>query len=82
MTTALVFAASSTITFGEGLKAMRELNGKHSARSLSLACGVSASYISKIEAGGSVPPLNTFLKIALELGLNDFEIAYLVGLCK
>jgi transcriptional regulator with XRE-family HTH domain len=61
------------------LKAWRESFGI-SARALSLECGFSASYISKVESGSIVPPVNNFIKIALKLQLSEQEIIYLLGL--
>lgn len=74
------FARSTNLEFGQALKLFR-LRGGFSARSLSLKCELSQSYISKIESGSSPPPLNTFMTIASELKLNEDEILFLLGLC-
>jgi len=72
------FAKATGLPFSAVLKLMRTEKGI-SARSLSTACGLSPSYISKIESGGSKPPVDTFVKIAKELELNDVEILFLAG---
>ena len=50
-----------------------------SARALSLSCGLSASYVSKLESGSSKPTVDTLMKIATELELNESEILFLMG---
>ena len=74
------FASSTNLEFSEVFKMFR-VRGGFSARSLSLKCDLSQSYISKIESGSSPPPLNTFMRIASELNLNEDEILFLLGLC-
>ena len=61
------------------LKYWREQFGV-SARALSLECGFSASYVSKVESGSIVPPVNNFMKIATHLNLSEQEIIFLLGL--
>lgn len=61
------------------LKEWRESCGV-SARALSLECGFSASYMSKVESGSIVPPVDNFMKIVSHLKLSEQEILYLLGL--
>lgn len=66
------------LPIGAVVKVLREEKG-FSARSLSLACGLSASYVSKLETGVSKPTVDTLMKIATELELNESEILFLLG---
>jgi transcriptional regulator with XRE-family HTH domain len=66
------------IPLGAVIKMMREEKG-FSARSLSLTCGLSPSYVSKLESGVSKPTVDTLMKIATELELNESEILFLMG---
>lgn len=74
------FAAATGLRFHTVLKMMR-LDKNISARALSLACGLSSSYISKLESGGTKPPIDVFVRITKELDLNETEILFLLG-CK
>lgn len=49
-----------------------------SARALSLAAGLSESYVGKIEHGDCIVSLPVFSRIALVLGMSDQEIAMVV----
>lgn len=51
-----------------------------SARSLSLAAGLSDSVVGKIESGEIQPSLRAFARIVAQLQLSDREIAVLVRL--
>lgn len=53
-------------------------NKKLSARHLSLAAGLSPSYVSKVEAGEIEPSLKAFNSIASVLKLTDVEILFIV----
>ena len=66
------------LPLGVVVKMIREERG-FSARSLSLACGLSPSYVSKLESGTSKPTVDTLMKIATELKLNESEILFLMG---
>lgn len=72
------FAAATGLKFNVVLKMIR-LDKDVSARALSLACGLSPSYISKLESGGNKPPIDVFVKITKELQLNETEILFLLG---
>lgn len=61
------------------LRLRREAAG-WSARRLSLNSGLSDSVVGKIESGEIQPSLRAFARIALQLKLNDGEIALLVRL--
>lgn len=71
-------ARMTGLPLGAVVKLMREEKGL-SARALSLSCGLSASYVSKLEAGVSKPTVDTLMKIATELELNESEILFLMG---
>lgn len=77
--TLIQLAKSSDLEFHTVFKLWRKMT-LYSARSLSLACGLSASYVSKIESGALIPPLNTFMKLVTELQLTPAEISFLLGL--
>jgi transcriptional regulator with XRE-family HTH domain len=66
------------LTFHELMKALRE-RAELSARSLSLAAGLSASYVSKIESGSVLPTISAFANIVKHLRISDKEIAYLLS---
>lgn len=77
----LGLATATNVEPHEVLKLWRVASGK-SARAVSLDCGLSASYMSKVESGSIVPPVDNFVKIVSQLNLNDKEILYLLGLYK
>lgn len=49
-----------------------------SARALSLKCGLSASYVAKVESGELEPSLKTFAKIAVALNMTSQEILHII----
>jgi transcriptional regulator with XRE-family HTH domain len=49
-----------------------------SARNLSLAAGLSESYVGKVEKGEIEPSLRAFARIAKQLGMSPREIYVLV----
>lgn len=60
------------------IRHMRELQG-YSARSLSLAAGLSESYVGKLEKGELKEiSLRSFSRIVAELRLNPHEVMILV----
>jgi transcriptional regulator with XRE-family HTH domain len=65
------------LTIGTILRVLREQKGI-TARALSLAAGLSESYVGKVEKGEIEPSLRAFGKIARQLGLNQREVALLV----
>lgn len=64
------------LTVGDVISAMRRRRGL-SARALSLAAGLSDSYVGKVEAGSCEPSLRAFAKLVDQLGLNAQE-AFLI----
>lgn len=56
------------------------LSTGQSARAVSLACGLSPSYVSKLESGGVRPPVDTFMKLVRQIELGEPEILFLLGL--
>jgi len=67
------------LTLAEALKYLRSKKNM-SARRLSLAAGLSASYVGKVESGELLPSLNSFARIAGALDMSDVEILFLVRL--
>jgi transcriptional regulator with XRE-family HTH domain len=80
MSSIIDLAHYSDMSFHEFFRLMRTSRGV-SARDLSLRCDLSASYISKMEAGTTTPPVNTFMKLVRELGITDAEMLFMLGLC-
>lgn len=64
-------------TFGE-MMAERRLAKGLSARGLSLAAGLSAAYVSKLEGGDYLPTVDKFARLADCLGMTDIEIVFLI----
>lgn len=62
---------------GQLVRAAREAAGL-SKRQLSLAAGLSESYVGKVEAGHLNPTIGAFARIAESLNLNDREIVLIV----
>lgn len=60
------------------MKFLREREGL-SARQLSSAAGLSASYVSKVESGAVLPTIESFAKIVSKLYTTDREITYLIS---
>lgn len=75
----LKLAECSKISFHSTFQLWRKMSGL-SARQLSLAAGLSASYVSKMESGAIMPPIDTFMRLVRQLNLNDEEILFLLGL--
>jgi transcriptional regulator with XRE-family HTH domain len=48
------------------------------ARGLSVAAGLSSSYVTKVEAGLIAPSLETFARLASALRMNPSEVFYAV----
>ncbi len=65
--------------FYDMLAYMRLRSGM-SARKVSVAAGLSESYVSKVEKGGVVPSIEAFAAIVHTLGLNASEVALLLSL--
>jgi transcriptional regulator with XRE-family HTH domain len=66
------------VPVGTILRMRREGQGL-TARSLSLAAGLSESYVGKVEKGTMEPSLRAFGKIAKQLGLTAREV-YLLAM--
>ena len=56
---------------------LRVRSGK-SARSVSLASGLSQSYVSKMEHGEFLPKVDAFARLMAELECSDTEIVFLI----
>lgn len=66
------------LTVGDTIRHLREANTTMSARALSIAVGLSDSYVGKVENGTLDPSLRAFAKIAKGLGMTAPEIYVLV----
>jgi transcriptional regulator with XRE-family HTH domain len=64
---------------GQAVRAYREARGL-SKRALSLAAGLSESYVTKLEAGTLEPSLRAFAAVVDVLGLSTAEVVLLVRL--
>lgn len=62
---------------GWAIRHLRDREGI-SARALSLAAGLSPSYVGKIEKGEISPSFEAFARIALVLKMSLLEVAYCV----
>ena len=67
----------SALTVGAVIKLKREERGV-SRRRLSLAAGLSDSYVGKIESGTTEPSFRAFSQIAVTLGFKAGELLTLV----
>lgn len=65
------------MNLGDGIKHLREAR-RLSARALSLKCGFSPSYVSKIESGEIEPGFWAFARLAIVLEMTTQEILFLV----
>ncbi len=63
---------------GDVIRSLRESRTDLSARALSLAAGLSESYVGKIESNSVEPSFRAFAKIAMQLGMKPAEIYILV----
>lgn len=66
------------LTFGEALKVVRISRTNLSARGLSLAAGLSESYMGKVESDSLDPSLRSFVKISSVLQLTPLEVQVLM----
>lgn len=73
MALALRAQTTTDMTLGQALRALRENRTTMSARALSLACGLSESYVGKVESGACEPSARAFAKIAVQLNLKPAE---------
>lgn len=62
-----------TIPLGVALRALRENRTTLSARGLSLAAGLSGSYVGKVESGQVEPSVRAFARIVVHLGMKPAE---------
>lgn len=75
----IVLGEATNVSAHEMFRQWRQRSGQ-SARAVSLACGLSSSYVSKLESGGVRPPVDTFIKLVRQIGLSDQETLFLLGL--
>lgn len=66
------------LTVGDTIRHLRENRTTLSARALSIAVGLSDSYVGKVESGNIEPSFRAFSKIAKGLGMSPPEIYVLV----
>lgn len=67
------------LTVGDTIRHLRETRTTMSARALSIAIGLSESYVGKVENGTLDPSLRSFAKIAKGLGMSPPEIYVVVS---
>ena len=72
------FGRNSNVEFSYLIKTLRLRSGK-SARALSMLCGLSSSYMSKVESGETIPSVSAFARIVHELDCSDPEILFMIG---
>ena len=65
------------MNLGDGIKLLRK-NKNLSARGLSIECGLSPSYVNKVENGELSPSFFAFSKLALVLEMTTQEIIFLI----
>ena len=65
-------------SFEQLFKAARTRSGK-SARGLSIECGLSPAYVSKVESGDTKPSIQAFAKLVQAMGCSDIEILFMMG---
>jgi predicted transcriptional regulator len=68
-----------TITLGAALRALREARTTLSARGLSIAAGLSESYVGKVEAGEIEPSVRAFAKVMQHLKVKPAEVWVLLS---
>jgi transcriptional regulator with XRE-family HTH domain len=68
----------SFLTLGQAIRGLREQRTDLSARALSATCGLSPSYVSKVEAGVIDPSFRAFAKLSLALGMTTAEMTFLL----
>ncbi len=66
------------ISLGEALREVRTTRTELSARGLSLAAGLSDSYVGKVESGKLEPSFGSFARIAKVLNLTPMEVRVLM----
>ncbi len=67
------------LTLGNAIKFLRTKKSL-SSRALSSICGLSPSYIGKVEAGIIQPSFDAFCAIVQALKVNDTEVLFLIRL--
>lgn len=65
------------VTVAAAIRYLRERKGM-SARAVSLAAGLSPSYVSKVESNQMEPSFRAFCKIAAVLEMTEREVLFLV----
>lgn len=65
-------------SLGDYVRKCREARGL-SRRQLSMAAGLSESYVSKLEAGTVDPSVRRFAAIVKQLGINQRELQVLIA---
>lgn len=68
----------SEMSFEELFRIARQRTGK-SARGLSVECGLSPAYVSKVESGETKPSIQTFAKLIDAMDCSGYEILFMIG---
>lgn len=71
--------AAGQLTAAKAIRAYRQARGL-SARALSLAAGLSPSYVGKLESGAIEPKLRAVAKVTTCLGMKPREVHILMAL--
>ena len=69
------------LTFGDCVKLLR-LRRSVSSRALAAQCGLSSSYVSKVENNSTSPSASAFAKIVLELECSTLEVMFLLEMLR
>lgn len=67
-----------TFSTAAALQFLRKRKGL-SARALSVAAGLSPSYVSKVESGEVQPSLHAFSRLARELRMTQHEVLFIIA---
>lgn len=65
-------------SFEQLFKAARHRSGK-SARGLSVECGLSPAYVSKVESGETKPSIQAFARLVAAMNCSGSEILFMMG---
>lgn len=69
------------LTFGDCVRFLR-LRRNISSRALAAQCGLSSSYVSKVENNSTSPSASAFAKIVLELECSTLEVMFLLEMLR
>ena len=79
--TLAVHIQSEDLTFGDCVRLLRERRGI-SSRALAAQCGLSSSYVSKVENNMSSPSAAAFAKLVGVLNCSTLEVLFLLEMLR